>query len=64
MTDKLAPFPCSQAEVKLILRLRQIANNNTSALVILDLKGLKLFLAGKAESLERNVSASLTSVSG
>jgi hypothetical protein len=62
MTDKSLVF--SPAEIKLILRLRQLTNSETGSLVILDLKELKLFVAGKAETLERNVSPLLTSQSG
>jgi hypothetical protein len=51
MTDKLAPFPCSQAEVKLILRLRQIANNKQATLVLLDVLKMTISLVKSPEAL-------------
>jgi hypothetical protein len=47
-----APFPLSPAEIKLILRLRQIANQNLAHLVLLDLAKMTICLVKSPEVLK------------
>jgi hypothetical protein len=52
MTEKLTPFPCSPTEIKLLLRLRQLTNQNLAHLVLLDLAKMTISLIKSPEALK------------
>ncbi|HMN12581.1 MAG TPA: hypothetical protein PKD55_09685 [Bellilinea sp.] len=45
------PFACTPAEIKLLLRLRQVRKTGAAVLVMLDLSADALHVIGKAEHL-------------
>jgi hypothetical protein len=47
-----APLPLSPAETKLILRLRQISNQNLARMVLLDLGKMTISLVKSPENLK------------
>jgi hypothetical protein len=49
------PFPCTPAEIKLLLRMRQLAREARPPLVLVDLGNFTLSQVGRPETLGKKV---------